>query len=99
MGDIGSDGACLPSQVIIACDGALVSWRWLSTCLPMECGEGVLSFSLLTHMALALPRKLSVCQTMSFPQFYPYDSLPYLTESKWLCGGQLPLELKLGWEQ
>ena len=37
-GDIWSDGI-LSSQVTVMCDGALLSWRWLNTCLPMGSSE------------------------------------------------------------
>lgn len=43
-----------------------MSWRWLSSCLPMASGEWALCSALLTHTALALLRKLSLCQPMSF---------------------------------
>jgi len=29
----------LSSQVTIVCEGALLSWRWLNTCLPMGSSE------------------------------------------------------------
>jgi len=30
---------CLPFQVTVACEGALLSWRWMNTCLPMGSSE------------------------------------------------------------
>lgn len=49
---------CLTSQVIITCDGALLSWRWLNTC-----------FALLACEALALPIQVSLSQPMIYLHF------------------------------
>ena len=41
LGEEGGRGGCwewrrLSAQVTVTCDGALLSWRWLDTCLPWE---------------------------------------------------------------
>lgn len=59
----------LCSRVTVMCDGALLFWGWLSTCPPMESGEGIPYFALLVFMAFALPIELSLSQTMSFLTF------------------------------
>ena len=64
-GDIWS----LSSQVIIMHDGALLSWGWLNTCLPMGGGELILCFAWLVCSAFAFPVKLSLPQPTSFPAF------------------------------
>lgn len=48
----------LSSQVTATFDGALLSWRWLSTCMSMGSGFALLvntSFFLLTKMSLPQP--------------------------------------------
>ena len=47
-------------------DGALLSWRWLNTCLPMGSSELIPCFALPLCAAFALPIKLSLSQTMSY---------------------------------
>ena len=66
---------CLPSQVTIAHDQALLSWKRLNTCLPMGGSEWIPSFALLTHAAFALPVKLSLFLPTSFCIF----TLPILS--------------------
>ena len=56
-------------------DGALLSWRWLNTCLPMGKSELIPCFALLVHVAFALPIELSLSQPMSFLTF----TLPILS--------------------
>ena len=56
----------LSSQVTVMCDGALLSRRWLNTCLPMGSGEWIPCFALLACAAFALPIKLSLSQPTSF---------------------------------
>ena len=73
-GDVQSDGG-LSSQVTAMCDGALLSWRWLNTCLPRGSSEWILCFALLAWVAFALPIKLSLSQPMSFLTF----TLPILS--------------------
>lgn len=52
---------CLSSWVSITHDGAQISWRWVSTCLPMGRGEWILCFAssfctaFLLHIELSLP--------------------------------------------
>ena len=60
---------CLSSQVTITHDGALLSWRWLNTCLPTGSSEWIPCFALLVRTAFALPIKLSLSQPMSFLTF------------------------------
>ena len=59
----------LSSQVTVTHDGALLSWRWLNTCLPMRRSEWIPCFALLACTAFALPIKLSLSQPMSFLTF------------------------------
>jgi len=49
--------------------GALLSWRWLNTCLPMGSSELIPCFSLLLCVAFALPINLSLSQPTSFLTF------------------------------
>ena len=48
---------------------ALLSWRWLNTCLPMRSGEWIPYLALLVHAAFALPIKQSLYQHTSFLTF------------------------------
>jgi len=50
-------------------DGALLSWRWLNTCLPMGSSEHIPHFALLACVALAFHIKLSLSQPTSFLTF------------------------------
>ena len=50
-------------------DGALLSWRWLSACLPMGSSEWIPCFALLACAASALRIKLSLSQPTSFLTF------------------------------
>ena len=68
----------LPSQVTVTCNGALLPWSWLNTCLPMGSREWIPSFALPAHMAFALPIKLSLCQPTSFLTITPLISSPIL---------------------
>ena len=67
-------------------DGALLSWRWLNTCLPMRSSEWIPYFALLACVAFALPIKRSLSQCMSFLTF----TLPVLssipTRGEWASG-------------
>lgn len=56
----------MSSRVTLMRDGALLSWRYLQTCLPMGGAERVPCFALLVCAAFALPTKLSLSQPMSF---------------------------------
>jgi len=47
-------------------DGALLSWRWLNTCLPMGSSERIPHLALLARAAFAFPIKLSLSQPTSF---------------------------------
>jgi len=62
--------------------GALLSWRWLNSCLLIASSERISGFALLACMAFALPTKLSLSQPMSFLTF----TLPVLSPSH--QGGQ-----------
>ena len=59
----------LPSQVTITRDGALLSWRWLNTCLPMGNSGWIPCFVLIVYVAFALPIKLPLSEPMSFLTF------------------------------
>ena len=61
----------LSSQGTIMCDGALLSWRWLNTSLPVRSGDWIPCFALL--VTFALPIKLSLSH--EFSHFYPPVSL------------------------
>lgn len=65
-------GGCLSSQVAITCDGALPSWRWLKTCLPMGSSEHVPCFALLLCMAFAFPIERSLSQLINFLSLSEY---------------------------
>ena len=64
----------LSSQVTVMCDGARLSWGWLSTCLPMGSGEWIPCFALLACPAFALPLFL----TFPFCYYYCYYCCSYL---------------------
>ena len=59
----------LSSQVTVTRDGALLSWRWLNSCLTMGSGEWIPCFALLVCAAFALPVKLSLSQPTNFLTF------------------------------
>ena len=59
----------MSSQVTVMRDAALLSWRWLNTCLPIGSGESIPYFALLTCAAFALLIKLSLSQPTSFFTF------------------------------
>ena len=63
------------SQVTFMCHGALLSWRWLNTSLPIGSSEWIPYFALHQHTAFTLPIKLSLSQPTSFLTF----SLPFLS--------------------
>ena len=65
----------MPSHDTATCDGALLSWRWLNTCLLMGRSESIPCFALLVCTAFALPIKLSLSQLTSFLTF----TLPILS--------------------
>lgn len=77
------------------CDGALLCWGWLNTCLPMG-SECIPCFTLLLIVVFALPFQLSLYQPMSFLTFtLPIvPAVPLEGVSKQLNGDQLPLGLK-----
>jgi len=50
-------------------DEALLSWRWLNTCLPTGSDEGIPCFALLACAAFALSIQLSSSQSTSFLTF------------------------------
>ena len=64
-----SEWCRLPSQVTVTRGGALLSWRWLNTCLLMGSCELIPCFALLACVAFALPIKLSLSQPTSFCTF------------------------------
>jgi len=67
-GDIRSYGV-LSSQVTVTRDRALLSWRWLNTCLPTGSRERIPHFALLACAGFALRIKLSLPQPSSFLTF------------------------------
>ena len=70
-----SEWWCLSSQGTVTCDGALLSWTWLNTCLLMGSSEWIPCFDLLACLAFGLPIKLSLFQPTSFLTF----TLPVLS--------------------
>ena len=74
----------LSSQVTITRDGALLSWRWLNTCLPMGSAERIPCFALLACMAFTLPIKLSLSQPTSFFTFTLLILSPIPLWGKWV---------------
>lgn len=78
-GDIQSEGICLPKSPL--CDGALLAWRWLSTCLTKRILEFVPCFDLLECMTLAI--KLLLSQPMSFLPFSHLILLSIFLEGEW----------------
>ena len=78
---------CLSSQLISMHAGALLSWRWLNTCLMMESTEWIPYFALLAQAAFALPINLSWSQPMSFLNFTLLILSPIpLRQNEQLCG-------------
>ena len=59
----------LSSQAAIMHDEALLSWKGLNICLPMESSAWILYFALLVRTAFALSIKLSSSQSMNFHTF------------------------------
>lgn len=53
------------SRVTVMCHEALVSWRWLSTCLSLGSGEWISCFALLVCTGFALRIKLSLSHPKS----------------------------------
>ena len=77
----------LTSQVTITCHGALLSWRWLNSCLPMGSSELIPCFALLACTPFAFLIKLFLSH--EFSHFYPSHSLPNPTGgsvTEWLIG-------------
>ena len=61
--------------ITVTRDGALLSWGWLNTCLPMGSGEPFPCLALLARVAFVLPINVSLFQAPSFLTF----SLPILS--------------------
>ena len=59
----------LSSQITVTRDGALLSWRWLNTCLLMGSSELIPYLALLVCAAFALHIKLSLSQPVNFLTF------------------------------
>ena len=65
-------------------DGALLSWRWLNTCLLMGSSEWIPCFALLAHAAFAFLTKLSLSQPTSFLTFTLLNLSPIPTGEEWV---------------
>lgn len=91
------EGWRLFSQVTIMLDGALLSWRWLNTCLPLGSSELIPWFALLEHVAFAFPIKLRLPQAMSCVLSCFQFSSPSQCrgERKQLRGAELPAGVNL----
>ena len=85
----------LSSQVAIRRDGALLSWRWLNTCLLMGSGKLIPCLALLACTAFALPIKLSLSQPMNFLTFTLPILSPILTQGEW-ASRHVGLSCRLG---
>lgn len=85
------------SQVTIMLDGALLSWRWLNTCLPLGSSELIPWFALLERVAFAFPFKLHLPQAMSFVHSpFQFFSLSQCRgERRQLRGAELPAGVNL----
>jgi len=59
----------LSSQVTVMLDGALLSCRWLNTCLPVGSSEWIPYFALLACAVFSLPIKLLLSQPVCFLTF------------------------------
>lgn len=77
---------CLFSQVTVKGDGALLSWEWLNTCLPLGTSELIPSFPLLVCTAFAFSIKLSLSPPRSFPAFTLLLLPPFLLVVEWERG-------------
>ena len=58
-----------PYQVIVMCDKALLSWRWLNIFLLMGSSVSILCFAVLVRTDFALPAKLLLSQPSIFLTF------------------------------
>lgn len=72
LGAGGANGRCsewchLFLEVCVRCDGVLLCWRWLNSCLPVGSGEWTPCSALLVHVAFAI--KLPVSQVFSCSSF------------------------------
>jgi len=67
-GDVWSEGICPPKSPLTH-DGALLSWRWLNTCLLVGSRERIPHFALLVCTASALPIEPSLSQPTGFLTF------------------------------
>lgn len=65
----------MSSQETIIHDGTLLSWRRLSTCLPVGSREFILCFTLLVCVWLCFPCKTVFISVHGFSSFHPFDSL------------------------
>lgn len=75
-------------------DGALLSWRWLNTCLPLGSSELIPWFALLERVALAFLIKLHLPQAMSFTFQFSSPS-QCRGVRKQLHGAELPARVNL----
>lgn len=91
------EGWCLSSQVTIMLDGALLSWRWLNTCLSLGSSELITWFALLERVAFAFPVKLHLQQAMSFvlSTFQLSSPSQCRGERRQLSGAELPAGVNL----
>lgn len=77
------DWWCLSSQATVKCDGALLFWRCLNTCLPMGIGELIPYFSFHVHAATPFPIKWSSYQSTNFLPFALTVLSPVPTVAEW----------------
>lgn len=73
---------CLLSQVTIMCDGALLSWECLSTCLAVASGEWIVLLYLLLNCLYLDPWSLFILPLWFFSPIL-------LRGREYLCGAQL----------
>ena len=80
-GDIQSDSICL--QVTVKHDGALLSWRWLNTCLLMGRSEWISCFALHAQLLLYLLNFLHINAQVFSLLLFRFSSLSHCGGSEW----------------
>jgi len=87
----------LSSRDTVRCDGALLSWRWLNTCLPMGSSEWVPCFALLADTAFAYLINCLYLNPRVFSLLPFHFSPPCHSEweaSEQMCEADLPTGVK-----
>lgn len=86
----------LSSQVTVTHDGALLSWGWVNTCLPMKSGELFLAlfaraccFALSIKLSIFQPMTLSTCTSSNL---FPIPLQGSEGAAVWCCSQWLGLK-------